>query len=391
MPVPIAYSYRSIMVRRGSSAMAIGGIALVVIVFVALLALAAGFKKAVSSSGSPNNLIIIRKGADAELQSQVPRDAFRIVSTLPFVKPAPDGSPLCVPESVIILSRKKRDGGDTNITFRGTPEDSRKVHKEVKLADGRWFRAGTNEAVIGAALARRMEGFSLGQVVVAGRTPWTIVGVFEAGGAALESEMWIDGEMMQAVFNRANVFQSVLFTAAADSQAAKKELSAMIVTDPRLRSLEVSTELEYYTKQSQLMAGVITVLGGLLTMIMAVGAIVGAMNTMYAAVSQRKREIGCMLSMGFTPESIWLAFIVESLILSTIGAIIGCSVAMIFNGMKTGTANWATFSETAFEFYVTPEIALLATALALFMGFIGGFLPAIHAARMKVVDALRRA
>ncbi|HYF51704.1 MAG TPA: ABC transporter permease [Planctomycetota bacterium] len=391
MAIPLAYSFRSIMVRRGSSAMAVAGIALVVVVFVALLALAAGFKKAVASSGSAQNILLIRKGADAELQSQVPRDAFRVISALPIVASDADGKPLCVAESVIILSRKKRDGGDTNITFRGTPEDSRKVHTEVKLTQGRWFRAGTTEAVIGIGLARRLEGFSVGQVIMAGRTPWQIVGVFEAEGSGLESEAWIDNELMQSVFNRGNIFQSVLLQAAGDPEMALKEMQTQIQVDPRLRSLEASSESAYYAKQSQLMAGVITVLGGLLTSIMAVGAIVGAMNTMYAAVSQRKREIGCMLAMGFTPEAVWLAFIIESLILSTIGAAIGCSIAMLFNGMKTGTANWVTFSETAFEFHITPEIAIGATALALVMGFIGGFLPALHAARMKVVEALRRA
>jgi ABC-type antimicrobial peptide transport system permease subunit len=391
MPIPATYSLRSIMIRRGSSAMAIAGIALVVIVFVTLLSLAAGFRKAVSSSGSDQNILVLRKGADAELQSQVSRDCFSIISAMPIVASSPTGNTLSVAESVIILSRKKRDGGDTNIIFRGTPEDSTKVHTEARLSEGRWFRSGTTEAVIGIGLARRIEGFELGQTLMAGRTAWTITGVFEAGGSALESEAWIDNELMQSVFNRGNSFQSILFQAAGDPALALKELQRHIDTDPRLRSLEATSELVYYTKQSQLMSSVITVLGGLLTAIMAVGAIVGAMNTMYAAVSQRKREIGCMLAMGFTPASIWMAFILESLILSSIGAILGCAISFLFHGVKTGTANWVTFSETAFEFHITPQIALSATVLALMMGFVGGFLPALHAARMKVVDALRRA
>ncbi len=236
-----------------------------------------------------------------------------------------------------------------------------------------------------------MEGFELGQVVVAGKRPWQIVGVFEAHGSALESEMWIDLEMMQTVFNRGDLFQSVLFRAKGDPLAALNELKIQIRDDIRLRTIMAKTETEYYSDQSKLMSGVITVLGGMLAGIMAVGAVVGAMNTMYAAVSQRKREIGCMLAMGFSPESIWGAFILEAMVLSFIGALVGCGISLFFDGIKTGTTNLTTFSETAFEFRVTPQILLIALITALFMGFLGGLLPALQAARMKVVDALRRA
>jgi ABC-type antimicrobial peptide transport system permease subunit len=391
MPIPFSYSLRSIAVRRASSAMAVGGIALVVIVFVALLALASGFRKAVASSGHPQNLIVMRKGAEAELQSQINRDAARIISELPLVAKDDKGAPLWTVESVIILSRKKRDGGDTNVTVRGVNERSTRVHQDFKITEGRFLTPGSDEAVIGAGLARRLEGFAVGQSLTAGRTHWRIVGVFESAGSVLESEMWIDSELMQSVFNRGNVFQSMLLRVEGDVGDARMRLRALVEDDPRLNSLQVDKESDYYRKQAELMAGVITALGGILTAIMSVGAVVGAMNTMYAAVSQRRREIGCMLAMGFSPESVWLAFILESLLLSSIGAVIGCAVSLIFNGIKTGTANWATFSETAFEFQITPQIALTATGLALFMGFIGGLLPAFHAARMKVVDALRRA
>jgi putative ABC transport system permease protein len=390
MAIPLSYSIRSVAVRRGSSAMAIGGIALVVIVFIALLALAAGFERAVATSGSPDNIIIIRKGSDAELQSQVTREQIKIINGMDFVAKDAAGKPLALSETVIILSRRKTDGGSTNVAVRGTYEDAQKVHSEVKVKEGRWFKSGSNEAIIGAGLARRIENFTLGQSISAGQVDWKIVGVFEAAGSGLESEVWIDVELMQNVFNRQNTFQSMLFRTSKDSKLAEQELRALIDADPRLQSLEAQTEKAYYTKQSKLMAGVIMALGNILTLIMAVGAIAGAMNTMYAAVSQRKREIGCMLAMGFSPEAVWMAFILESLVLSLIGAGIGCVLSLVFNGMKTGAANWATFSETAFEFTITPGIALMATVLALVMGFIGGFLPALQAARMKVVDALRR-
>lgn len=404
MPLPLVYSLRSIAVRKGSSAMAVAGIALVVIVFVALLALAAGFRKAVASSGSAHNIIVLRKGADAELQSQVTREVARIISEMPCVAEDERGRRLAVVESVVILARSKRDGGETNIAVRGAGALAREVHGEVRLAQGRWMTAGTEEAVIGAGLARRLDGFAVGETVSIGRNTWTIVGVFEAAGSALESEMWMDADLMQSSFRRGSVFQSLLFRAAGDPAAAHRELKARIgqtdpgdpppdprLVDPRLRSVQAKIESVYYDEQARLMSGLITTLGGLLTAIMAVGAVVGAMNTMYAAVSQRKHEIGCLLAMGFTPEAVWTAFMVESLLLASVGAVIGCALSLFFNGIQTGTTNWATFSETAFEFLVTPQIMLGASCLALLMGFIGGVAPALRAARMKVVDALRRA
>lgn len=390
MSIPFVYSYRGIAVRKGSSSMAVGGIALVVLVFVSLLALAAGLRAAVSSSGSPNNVLIIRKGADAELQSQVTRDSGRILSELPCVASDASGRKLFSTESLIIFNRKKKDGGVANISVRGVPEIGPSVHTGLQMIQGRWMTPGTDEAVIGVGLARRLEGFSLGQSVDAGRHDWKIVGVFEAAGSSLESEMWIDVDQLQNAFNRGSIFQSFLFRASGDPKAATQTMEDLFSTDPRLHSMMAQQESAYYTKQAQLMATVITVLGGILTAIMAMGAIVGAMNTMYASVSQRKREIGCLLAMGFTPGSIWAAFLLESLLLSILGAIIGSAIAMLLNGMKTGTTNWATFSETAFEFRVTPGILIVASLLALVMGFIGGMLPAISAARMKVVDALRR-
>ena len=371
--------------------MAAFGIALVVLVFAALLGLAEGFRKAVATSGSPDNVIIMRKGADAELQSQVTRENGRIISELPFVANDGRGRSLFAAESVIILNRRKHDGGSANIVVRGAPEMALKVHAGLRVVKGRWYAPGSDEATIGVGLARRLEGFTLGQNVDAGRHHWRIVGVFEAEGSSLESEMWIDAELLQGVFNRGNIFQSLLFRVNGNSDSALKTLETIFTADPRLQNLQAKRESEYYTQQARLMSDLIEKLGSLLTAIMAIGAVVGAMNTMYAAVSQRKREIGCLLAMGFTPASIWLAFIVESLFLSGVGALAGCAMALLLDGLKTGTTNWATFSETAFEFRVTPAILLSASALALSMGFIGGMAPAVRAARMKVVDALRRA
>ncbi len=390
MAIPFHYTVRSIAVRKGSSAMAVGGIALVVVVFVTLLALAAGFRQVVETSGSPDNVIVLRKGADAELTSQVLRETARIVSELPMVATA-DGQQLAVFESVVILSRRRQDGGETNITIRGTMPQSPLVHADIRLTQGRWLAPGSNEAVLGVGLARRLKDLRVGETMTVGRNTWRIVGLFEAGGSALESELWMDGDLLQGTFRRNAVFQSLLFRATGSAQEAAAELNALTEKDLRLRTIQALTEKEYYRKQAKLMSDVITVLGGLLTAIMSAGAIAGAMNTMYAAVSQRRHEIGCLLSMGFTPESIWVAFMMESLLLAALGAAIGCTVSLAFHGMRTGMTNLSTFSETVFEFRVTPQILAGATAISLLMGFLGGVVPAIHAARMKVVDALRRA
>jgi ABC-type antimicrobial peptide transport system permease subunit len=236
-----------------------------------------------------------------------------------------------------------------------------------------------------------MDDVGLGQSLTVGHNTWRIVGLFEAGGSGLESELWMDGDLLQTAFHRDGVFQSVLFRARGSAREAVDHINALTETDLRLRAVQALTEKEYYAKQAKLMADLITILGGLLTAIMSAGAVAGAMNTMYAAVSQRRHEIGCLLSMGFTPESVWLAFMMESLLLAALGAVLGCTVSLAFDGMKTGMTNWATFSETAFEFRVTPQILVAASAISLLMGFVGGMLPALHAARMRVVDALRRA
>jgi ABC-type antimicrobial peptide transport system permease subunit len=333
---------------------------------------------------------VLRKGADAELQSQVTRETARVIGELPIVAEEA-GRKLVVFESVVILARPKASGGETNITIRGAPPNSRDVHTEVRLTQGRWYTPGSNEAVLGVGLARRLRDVGLGQTMTIGRDTWHIVGLFEAGGSSLESELWMDGDLLQSAFHRDGVFQSVLFRAAGSAREAAEQITALVETDLRLRSIQALTEKEYYEKQAKLMADLITILGGILTGIMSVGAIAGAMNTMYAAVSQRKREIGCLLAMGFTPESVWLAFMVESLALAALGAALGCAASMALNGMKTGMTNWATFSETAFEFMVTPGILAAAAVLSLVMGFVGGVLPAFRAARMKVVTALRRA
>lgn len=390
MVLPLGYSLRSVLVRKSASTMAIGGIALVVLVLVFLQAMSEGLRRAVATSGTPQNMIVLRKGSEAELGSQVPREDARIVEALPYVARDADDDRLFVNEGVLIVSREKKDGGQANLTVRGVTPLSHKVHHGVKLAAGRWLTPGSNEAVVGASLARRVDGFAIGQVLRVSSHEWNIVGVFDADGSGLESEIWVDLDLYQSVFKRSSVYSSVLFRAAGDPLQVKRRLAEIMADDPRLQSLEVVAEDEYYYKQSKLMCDVILVLSAILTTIMSVGAIVGAMNTMYAAVSHRQREIGCLLALGFTPEAVWISFIVESIVLSLIGAAIGCLLSLPFHGMNTGTTNWMTFAETAFQFRITPRILVTAVVVAVMMGFLGGFFPAFRAARMKVVEALRR-
>lgn len=390
MVLPLNYSLRSVLVRKSASAMAIGGIALVVLVLVFLQAMAEGLQQAVVTSGDPAALIVLRKGSEAELGSQIFREDARVLATLPWIARDGAGRPLCVSESAVVVGRTRRDGGQANLTIRGTEPLSAEVHRGVRLISGRWLRPGTTEAVVGVALTRRLDGLGLGEVIEAGNTRWPVVGVFAAGGSSLESEVWVDIGAYQPAFRRQRTFTSVLFRAAGDAETVRARVSKALEDDPRLRTLEALAEDAYYARQSKLMHDVIMVLTAILTSVMSVGAIVGAMNTMYAAVSHRQREIGCLLALGFTPEAVWLSFILESVVLSLIGAALGAVLSLPFDGMATGTTNWTTFAETAFSFRITPRILGTATVVAVSMGFLGGFLPAFRAARLRVVDALRR-
>jgi putative ABC transport system permease protein len=390
MVLPLTYSLRSMLVRKSASAMAIGGIALVVLVLVFLQSMAEGLRHAVASAGRPGTLIVLRKGSEAEMGSQIFREDARVLGALPWIARDAAGQLLYVNEGALVVGRVRRDGRQANLTIRGTQPLSPSVHHGVRLVTGRWLTPGTNEAVVGVALARHLDGLRLGQVLEAGNQSWPIVGVFAAEGSALESEVWLDLETYQAAFKRQRLFTSALFRVAGDPALALKAVAAAIEADPRLRTLEAQAEDAYYAKQSKLMHDVIMVLSAILTAIMSIGAVVGAMNTMFAAVSHRQREIGCLLALGFAPAAVWLSFILESVTLSVVGALIGCLFSLPFHGMTSGTTNWSTFEETAFRFEITPRILLTAVLVAVSMGFLGGFLPAFRAARLHVVDALRR-
>jgi putative ABC transport system permease protein len=366
---------------------AVLGIAGTVGVFVAMLALARGFRVAVVSSGLPQNAIVQRAGADTEMTSIIMLDDVRVVEDAPEV--ARRGSePAVSPEIVVIAALPLRESGtDANVQVRGVSARVLAVRENVKIVEGRFLQPGLAEAVVGSGARRAYAGLDLGATVRIGAGTWKIVGVLDANGSAFDSEVWADASVLAGVYQRPpNVFQSVTarLRSADDFSAFKTRLEG----DPRVK---VSATLEpvYYEKQSQLVTQLITVLGSLVAIVMGLGAVFGALNTMYSAVSERSREIAVLRAIGFGGGSVVLSFFVEAMIIALAGGILGCVAVLPVNGITTGTINWQTFSHLAFAFRITPDLLAMGMAFALLMGAVGGLPPAIRAARANVAQTLR--
>jgi putative ABC transport system permease protein len=387
MAIPLAYNLRSLCVRWTSTVVAVVGIAGTVGVFVAMLALAKGFKTTLTSSGSPRNAIVLRGGATSEMMSGINLDQERVVEDLPGVEHGPDG-PLVSPEVVVIASFPlKATGTDANVQVRGVSPKVLAVRDSVHLASGRFFQPGLNELVVGRNVAGTYAGFDLGRTVKFGGGVWTVVGTFDAGGSAFDSELWADANVLSAVYKRPqNVFQSV--TARLDSPAAFTRFKDALTSDPRV-TLDAQPELEYYAKQSRTITTLIEVLGTMVAVVMGIGAVFGALNTMYSAVAERSREIATMRALGFRTGSVVLSFVFESLCIALVGGMVGCIAVLPLNGFTTGTMNWQTFSHMAFAFRITPNLLAGGIGFALFMGALGGIPPAIRAARAPISVALR--
>ena len=388
MPIPVAYNIRSARERWTSSVVAVLGIAGTVGVFVAMLALARGFKATVTSSGLPQNAIVQRSGADTEMTSILTLDDIRVVEDLPQVARGADGKPLVSPEVVVIAPIPLRETGtDANVQVRGVSPRVLGVRDNVKLVQGRFIQPGLAEAVIGQAAHHAYTGLDLGAIVRIGAGTWKIVGVFDAKGTAFDSEVWADASVLDGFYQRpTNVFQSA--TVRLTSKDAFPAFEATLKGDPRL-NLQAERETEYYAKQSQIVTTLITVLGSLIAVIMGLGAVFGALNTMYSAVSERSREIAVLRAIGFGGGAIVLSFFVESLIIALCGGLVGCVAALPVNGITTGTMNFQTFSHLAFAFRITPDLLAMGMVFALFMGALGGLPPAIRAARANVAHTLR--
>lgn len=386
MAIPLNYNLSSLRVRWTSTVVAVLGIAGTVGVFVAMLAMARGFRATLVASGSPSNAILLRGGSTSEMASAITLDQERIIEDAPGV--ARDSAGPMVSGEVVVIAPfpLKATGTDANVQVRGVSPRALEV-RNIKVVSGRFFRAGLNELVVGRNVARTYAGFDLGNTVKFGGGTWKVVGVFDAGGSAFDSEVWCDANVLDGVYKRPeNVFQSV--TARLSSPAAFEAFKDTLTSDPRL-TLDVEREVEYYDKQSRQLTTLITVLGSLVAMVMGVGAVFGALNTMYSAVAERSREIATMRALGFGAASVVTSFVFEALCIAFVGGALGCVGVLPLNGMTTGTMNWQTFSHLAFAFRVTPPLLLGGIIFALLMGVVGGVPPAVRAARARVAVALR--
>jgi ABC-type antimicrobial peptide transport system permease subunit len=384
--IPLSYSLRNLSTRRLTTFLTASGMALVVFVFAAILMLAEGLQKTLIETGSYDNVVVIRKGSESEVQSGVERLQASIIETQPEVAIGSKGQPLIAKELVVLINLPKR-GSDKpgNVVMRGISENSFILRPQVKLIEGRMPRPGTSEIITGQSIAKRFKGVKIGETLRHGMKEWNVVGIFDADNTGFSSEIWGDVDQLMQTFRRP-VYSSVIFKLRDSAEFEK--VKSLIENDPRL-TLEAMRETRYYEKQSEMMAKFLRILGISLTIIFSLGAIIGAMITMYAAVANRTSEIGTLRALGFQKRNILIAFLIESLFLALSGGAVGLFLASFLQLFTISTMNWQTFSELAFSFSLTFEIASEALLFSLIMGLVGGLLPAVRAARMNIVEALR--
>jgi ABC-type lipoprotein release transport system permease subunit len=383
--IPLIYNVRSIMQRPVSTASTAVSIGLVVAVFVAMLALATGFRAALASTGSPDNVIVLRQGANDELSSGIRRETARIISSFSHIATGDDGLPLVSPEVYVLLNPDRKTGGIGNVVARGVSDRAFQVRKGIRIVAGRKFASGASEVIIGQRIAERFVNMDIGDSLEFGGRKWAVVGHFAADGSGFESEVWGENEQFMPVF-RGQVYQSVIFRLAPG--VTLDEAQRALESDPRIQ-VSVRDEQDFYTSQSGILSATLRIMAVFISVIMSIGAIFGAVNTMYAAVASRSSEIAVLLTLGFKPRSVLATFLAEAAVIALIGGVLGCLFALPINGLATSTTNWQSFSEVAFAFRVTPLLLVYGVAFALVMGVIGGFFPALRAARMPVVSALR--
>jgi putative ABC transport system permease protein len=386
VPVPLTYVARNLWVRRLTTVLTAGGMALVVFVFAAVLMLDAGLRATLVATGQPNNVVLIRKGAQTEVQSGVAREQAALIESLPQIARDTRGDPLVSKEVVVLNSLPKIDTGKrSNVPVRGMSPLGLTLRPQVRLVQGRMFQPGSTEIVVGSNVRRTFAGTAIGETLAFAQRRWTVVGVFEAGSTAFDSEIWGDAEQMLQAFRRTG-FSSVIAQLGSADQFP--ELQAAIDAEQRLQ-VEGKLERQFYEDQSRSLSSFISILGIALSIIFSLGATIGAAITMYAAVATRTGEIGTLRALGFARRSILAGFLVEALLLALTGGVVGLLAASLLQAVTISTTNFQSFSELAFSFALTPPIVVQSLLFALFMGFVGGVLPAIKAARMKIVDALR--
>lgn len=386
--IPLSYNLKNIAVRRTTSIAAATGIALVVFVLASALMLSKGLERTLATSGKPENAVVVRKGNDAELSSSIPDPSIGIIRSAPGVQAGASGQPVSVAEVIVVAFMPTADGkGKTNVQIRGVPEDVRTFRPEAKIEQGRWPAPGSDEVAVGSRIAGRFKGLKLGDSfeLRKGR-PANVVGVFSTEGSAFESEVWADLEMIREAFGRKGIVSSVRVRL--ESPSRFDAFEAAIEQDKRL-GLDAMRETDFYAKQSEGTTTFITVMGLLIAIFFSVGAMIGAMNTMYAAVSHRKREIGVLRALGFSRFNILLSFLLESLLLALIGGTVGVVASLAMGFIKFSMMNFATWSEIVFEFTPTPEILLTSLAFGAAMGVFGGFFPAIRASGVSPIEAMR--
>ena len=386
--IPFSYIARNLWVRRVTTLLTAGGMALVVFVFATVLMMGEGIRATLVATGQPDNVLLLRKGAGAEINSGIERAKAAMVESLDGIATDGEGRRLVSKEPVVLINLPKRSNGKpSNVTVRGTSALGLELRPQVRVIEGRMFRPGTSEIIAGRSVASGFRGAALGETLRFAQRDWVVVGVFDSDKTAFDSEIWGDAEQMMAAFRRP-VYSTLVLRL--NQREALAGLKAAIEADPRLQ-LDVKPETQFYAEQSEALATFIRILGLSLSVIFSIGAIVGAMITMFAAVAQRVGEIGTLRALGFRRGAVLVAFLAESLLLSLVGGVVGLAAASGMQAVDISTTNFQTFSEIAFQFRLTPAIAAQTLLFALAMGFVGGFIPAWRAARLKIVDGLRAA
>jgi putative ABC transport system permease protein len=385
--IPFSYIWRSLWARRLTTVLTLGGVALVVFVFAGVLMLAQGLQKTLVDTGAPDNAIVLRRSAGSELVSQIDRGTASVLETQPEIAPAQDGRPLLSREVLVVINLyKKTTNGMSNVSVRGVSPQAFELRPGFRIVQGKPFQFGTHEIVVGKNIADRFRGVALGAELGFGGDRWTVVGIADAGGTGFDSEIWGDADQLMQAFGRP-VYSSVTFRLRTPGEfdAVKTRLQA----DPRSQSLELKRERDFYREQSQAMAKFIKILGLVVTIIFSIGAMIGAMITMYAAVANRVVEVGTMRALGFQRRSILAAFLAESILLALAGGAAGLGLASLLSFARVSTLNFGSFSEIGFGFALSPGVITRALIFAVVMGIVGGVLPAARAARLNIVNALR--
>jgi putative ABC transport system permease protein len=388
MALPISYNVRNVRNRWQVTLLAISGIALVVAVFTVLMSMSEGFALALRATGRTDNAMIVQRGSASELTSWIPIDQRNMIVVRDEVARGADGQPLASPEDVVVTMKPKKDGEPTNISVRGLTPRAFEVRSGIKIVEGRTFTPGLYEVIVGDKIARRVQGLEIGSSVKLQKHEWKVVGIFTSQGGAFESEIWGDAEVMGVDFGRTggSNAMSVRLKNGADVGA----LDRWIRSNPQMQ-LQAVSEKKYYDDQAGPLAKILRQLATFVAVIMGFGAVFGAMNTMYAIVAARTREIGTLRALGFSRRAILFSFVMESVTLALVGGAIGCLIAFPMNGYSTGTGQTQSFSEIAFAFRITPAIVGTAMVFALIMGIIGGLFPAVRAAKLPITSALREA